>query len=157
MTAQKKTLIPRLRSRPKLVYDQTQSSAHPCVPRPILQGLDGSSNALQSGRWPGDVLISGQFGLKSLDISGFESTWIRSEATSSAIGSDHNLFECTWVWTEATSSAIWSDHNLFERTWVWSQMFSNAIECDQGPFRALYFFHFFVFLLRDVGSAMRQQ
>ena len=35
--------------RPKLLYDQTQPSAHPCVPRPKLQGLDGSSSGLQSG------------------------------------------------------------------------------------------------------------
>ena len=35
----------------KLVYDQTQSSAHPCVPRPKLQGLEGSPSTLQSGRW----------------------------------------------------------------------------------------------------------
>ena len=41
--------FPRLRSGPKLVYDQTQLSAHPCVPRPKLQGLDGSSSALKSG------------------------------------------------------------------------------------------------------------
>ena len=39
---------PRLRSRPKLTSDQTQSSAHPCVPRPKLQGLFGSSSALRS-------------------------------------------------------------------------------------------------------------
>ena len=37
---------PRLRFRPKLSYDQTQSSAHPCVPRPKLQGLFGSSSAI---------------------------------------------------------------------------------------------------------------
>ena len=49
--------VPRLRSRPKLVYDQTQSSADPCVPRTKLQGLDGSSSALRSGRWSGDGLI----------------------------------------------------------------------------------------------------
>ena len=74
-----------------------------------------------------------------------------SEATSRAIGSDHNLFERTSVWSEAISSAIGSDHNLFERTWVWSEMFSNAIESDQGPIRASYFFLFCFFLLRDVG------
>ena len=31
-----------------------------------LQGLDGSSSALQSGPWSGDGLIRGQFGLKRL-------------------------------------------------------------------------------------------
>ena len=149
-------LVPRLRSRPKLVYDQTQSSAHPCVPRPKLHGLEGSSSALQSGWWSGDGLIRGRFGLKSLVIGGFKRTWVWSEPTSSAIASDHNLFERTSVWSEAISIAIGSDHNLFERTWVWSEMFSNAIGSDQGLFRAHYFFNFFVFLLRDVGSAKRQ-
>ena len=128
---------PRLRSRPKLIYNQTQSSAHQCVLRPKLQGLDGSSSALPSWRWSGDCLIRGSFGLKSLIISGFERTW---------------------VWSKATSSAIWSDHNFFDRTWVWSEMFSNAIGSDQGHFRAPYFLIFFLFfLLRDVGSAKRQQ
>ena len=42
----------RLSSRTKFVYNQTQSSAHPCVPRPKLQGLDGISSALQSGVCP---------------------------------------------------------------------------------------------------------
>ena len=60
-----------LRSRLKLVYVQTQSSAHPCDPRPKLQGLDGSSSALQPGRWSGDGLIRGQLDLKSLIIGGF--------------------------------------------------------------------------------------
>ena len=60
-------LVPRLRSKLKLVYDQTQSSAHTCVPRPKLQGLDGSSSALKSGRWSGDGLIRRNIGLKSLD------------------------------------------------------------------------------------------
>ena len=41
--------LPRFRSRPKLIYDSTQSSAHPCVPRTKLQGLDGRSSAIQSG------------------------------------------------------------------------------------------------------------
>ena len=149
--------VPRLRSRPKLVYNQTKSSAHPCVPRPKLQGLEGSSSALQSGPWSGDGLIRGRFGLKSLIIGGLELTWVWSEPTSSAIGSDHNLFECTFVWSEATSTAIGSDHNLLERTWVWSEKFTNAIGSDQRPFRAHYFSFFFVFLLRDVGSGMRQQ
>ncbi|XP_075264914.1 uncharacterized protein LOC142357098, partial [Convolutriloba macropyga] len=36
---------------------QTQSSAHLCVHRPKLQGLDGSSSAIQSERWSGDGLI----------------------------------------------------------------------------------------------------
>ena len=36
---------PRFWSRPKLSYDQTQSSAHPCVPRPKLQGLESGSSA----------------------------------------------------------------------------------------------------------------
>ena len=149
--------LPRLRSRPKLVYDQTQSSAHPCVPRPKLQGLEGSSSALHSERRSGDGLIRGRFGLKSLIIGKFERTWVWSEPTSSAIGSDHNQFERNWVFEEATSTAIGSDHNFFERTWVWSEKFSNAIGSDQGPFRAHYFFSiFFVFLLRDVGSAKRQ-
>ena len=49
------------------------------------------------------------------------------------------------VWSEAISSAIVSEDNLFERTLVWSEMFSNAIGSYQGPFRAPYFFHFFVF------------
>ena len=134
---QLKWVQPRLRSRPKLVYDQTQSSAHPCVPRPKLQGLGGSSSALRSGRWSGDGLIRANFGLKTLIIGGIERTWVRSEATSNAIG---------------------SDHNLFERTWVWSEMFSNAIGSDQGQFRAPCFFILFCFfLLRDVGSAKRQQ
>ena len=35
---------PRFWSRPKLSYDQTQSSAHPCVPRPKLQGLESGSS-----------------------------------------------------------------------------------------------------------------
>ena len=123
---------PRLRSRPKLVYGQTQTSAHPCVPRPKLQGLDGSSSALRSGRWSGDGLIRGNFGLKSLIIDGFERSW---------------------VWSEATSSAIGSDHNLFERTWVWSEMFLNAIGSAQEQFRAPYFFIFFVvFSLRDAAT-----
>ena len=65
-----------LRFRPKLVYDQSQSSAHPSVLRPKLQGLDGSSSALQSGRWSGDGLIRGQFGPKSLIKGGFEHTWL---------------------------------------------------------------------------------
>ena len=86
--ATKEIMLPRLRSRSKLGYDQTQSSAHPCVPRPKLRGLDKSSSALQSGRWCGDGLIRGNFGPKSLTISGFERTWVRSEATSGAIGSD---------------------------------------------------------------------
>ena len=116
-----------MRSRPKLVYDQTQSSAHPCVPRPKLQDLDRSSSALQSGWWSGDGLIRGKFGLKSLIIGGFERTW---------------------VWSEPTSSAIESDHNLFERTWVGSEMFLNAIGSDQGQFRAPYFFIFFLFTER---------
>ena len=148
--------LPRLRPRPKLVYDQTQSSAHPCLPRPKLQGLEESSSKLQSGRWCGDGLIRVRFGLKSLIISGFERTWVWSESTSSAIVSDHNLFERTFVWSEATSSAIASDHNLFERTCVWSGKFSNAIGSDRGPFRAHYFFSFLFLLLRDVGSAKRQ-
>ena len=63
---------------PKLVYDQTQSSAHPCAPRPKLQGLDGISSELKSGSWSGVGLIGGQFGLKSLIIG----------ADSNAIGSD---------------------------------------------------------------------
>ena len=67
---------PSLRSRPKLVYDQTQSSAHPGATRPKLQGLEGSSSALQSGLWSGDGLIRGRFGLKSLIIGGFERTWV---------------------------------------------------------------------------------
>ena len=78
-------LIPRLRSRPKLVYDQTQSSALLCVPRPTLQDLDGSSSALQSGRWSGDGLIRGQFGLASLIIGGFKRNWVWSGTISSAI------------------------------------------------------------------------
>ena len=130
-------LGPRLRSGPKLAYDQTQSSAHPRVPRPKLLGLDGRSSALLSGRWSGDGLIRGNFGLKSLIIGGFERTW---------------------VWSEATSSAIGSDHNHFERAWVWSEMFSNAIGSDQGNFERLIFSYFFVFfLLRDVGSEKSQQ
>ena len=120
-------LLPRLRFRLEMVYDQTQSSAHPCVPRPKLQGLDGSSNALQSGRWSGDGLIRGNFGQKGLIIGGFERTW---------------------VWSEATSSAIGSDHKLFERTWVWSEKFSNAIGSDRGQFRAHYFFIFLFFTER---------
>ena len=86
-------VIPRLRSSLKLVYDQTQLSAHPCVPRPKLQGLDGSSSSLRSGRWSGDRLIRGNIGLKSLIIGGFERTWVWSEATSSAIGSDQKCFQ----------------------------------------------------------------
>ena len=57
-------------------YDQTQSSAQPCDPRPKIQGLDGSSSALQSGRWSGDGLIRGQFGLNILIIGGFERIWV---------------------------------------------------------------------------------
>ena len=38
-------LLPRFWSRPKLSYDQTQLSAHPCVPRPKLQGLESGSSA----------------------------------------------------------------------------------------------------------------
>ena len=38
-------VVPRFWSRPKLSYDQTQSSAHPCVPRPKLQGLESGSSA----------------------------------------------------------------------------------------------------------------
>ena len=57
--------------------------------------------------------------------------------------SDHGRFKRTWVWSEATSSAIGSNHNLFERTWVWSEIFSSLIESDQGPFRAPLFFIFF--------------
>ena len=90
---------PRLRSRPKLVYDQTQSSTHPCVPRPKLQGLYGSSSALKSGRWSGDGLIRGNFGLKSLD-HGLEMVWsevnfvwkVWSKADSSPLGSDQKCF-----------------------------------------------------------------
>ena len=52
--------IPRLRSRPKLVYDQTQSSTHPCAPRQKLQGLEGSSSALQYGRWSDQRSISSE-------------------------------------------------------------------------------------------------
>ena len=116
----------------------------PVCSQPKLQGLERSSSALQSGRWSGDGLIRGRFGLKNLIIGGFERTWVLSEATSREIGSDLNLFERTFVWSEATLSAIGSDLNLFERTWVWSEMFSNAIGSDQGPFRG-HFFHFFVF------------
>ena len=95
--------------------------------------------------------------MESLIIGGIERTWAWSEATSSAIVSDHNLFERTFVWSEATSKTIGPDHNLFDRTWAWSEMFLNAIGSDQGPFRAHSFFHFFfVFLLADVGSAKRQ-
>ena len=160
--------LPRLRSRTKLSYDQTQSSAHPCVPRPKLQGLFGSSSAQRSGPWSGDGLIRGRFGLKSLIIGGFERTWVWSGATSSAIGSDHNLFERTFVWSEATSSAIGSDYNLFERTFVWSEATSSAIGCDHnliertwvwsemvwtqlGPIRDHFeriFFHCFCFFIK---------
>ena len=106
--------LPRLRSRPKLVYDQTQSSAHPCVPRPKLKGLEGSSSALQSGPWSGDGLIRGRFGLKSLIIGGFERTWVWSEANSSAIGPDHNLFVRTWVWKfEYSCGSDWDLYLLF--------------------------------------------
>ena len=140
---------PRLRSRPKLSYDQTQSSAHPCVPRPKVQGLFGSSSALRSGPWSGDGLVRGHFGLKSLIIGGFERTWVWSEATSSEIGSDHNLFERTFVWSEATSSAIGSDHNLFERTFVWSEATSSVIGSDQGKFRA-HFPSFFCFFYWEI-------
>ena len=78
----------------------------------------------KSGAWSGDGLIRGPIGLKSLIIGGFERTL---------------------VWSEATSSAIGSDHNLFERIWIWSEMFSNAVGSDQGPFRAPHFFIFCVF------------
>ena len=37
-------LLPSFWSRPKLSYDQTQSSAHPCAPRPKLQGLQSGSS-----------------------------------------------------------------------------------------------------------------
>ena len=51
------TATPRLRSRHLFFYDQNQSSAHPCVPRPKLQGLDGNSSAIESEPWSGDGLI----------------------------------------------------------------------------------------------------
>ena len=132
-TAQQRD-ISSLRSRPKLVYDQTQSSAHPCVPRPKLQGLDGSSSALQPGRWSGDDLIRGNFGLKSLIIGGFERTWF---------------------WSDPILSAIGSDHNLFERTWDRSEFFLNAIHSDQGQFRAPYFFVFFWCFLTEMLALSR--
>ena len=68
--------LPRLRRRPKLLYDQTQSSAHPCVPRQKLKGLDRSSGAQQSGPWSGVGLVRGQFSLKNLIIGVFERTWV---------------------------------------------------------------------------------
>ena len=43
--------------------------------------------------WFGDGLIRGHFGLKSLIIGGFERTFVWSEATSSAIGSDHKCLQ----------------------------------------------------------------
>ena len=69
-----RAVLPRLRCRHKLFYDQTQLSEHPCVHRPKLQGLDGSSSALQSGPWSGVGLIRGQFSLKSPIIGVFERT-----------------------------------------------------------------------------------
>ena len=56
-------LTTRLRSRTKVVYDQTQSSANPCVPRPDQRSIWSE----KSGAWSGAGLIRGQFGLKSLD------------------------------------------------------------------------------------------
>ena len=121
--------------------------------------IKGSGRKFEHTRvwgWSGDGLIRGEFGLKSLIIGGFQRTWVWSEATSSALGSDHNVFERPLIWPEMTWSVIGSDHNLFERIWVW---------CDQTRFRtqmclirdiscALFFFSFF---LRDVGSAKKQQ
>ena len=43
--AVKSKLLPRFEFRPKLSYDQTHSNAHPCDPRPKLQGLDSNSSA----------------------------------------------------------------------------------------------------------------
>ena len=119
----------------------------------------------ESGPWSGDGLIRGQLGLKSLIIGRFERTRVWSEATSSAIWCDHNLFERTLVWSEAASSAIWCDHNLFEHTLVWSEATSSAIESDHKCFRTQLGLirdhferpNFFIFLLRAVGSAKRQQ
>ena len=37
-------LLPRLRFRPELSYDQTHPNAHPYVLRPKLQGLDSGSS-----------------------------------------------------------------------------------------------------------------
>ena len=90
--------VPRLRCRHKLLYDQTQSSAHTCVLRPKLQGLDGSSSALQSGPWSGVGLIRGQFGLKSLIIGVFARTWVWSQTIWAQLSLIRSAFERTWVW-----------------------------------------------------------
>ena len=140
----------RLRSRPKLKYDQTQSSAHPCVPRPCVpierttvwtmvwrwsdQRLFWSE---KSGPWSEYGLIRIQIGLKSLIIGWFEGTWVWSEANSSAIGSDHNLFERTWIWSGAISSAFGSDHNLFERILIWSEATLSWFWSDHNLFEHL--------------------
>ena len=52
--------FPSLRCRPILLYDQTQPSVHPCVPRPKIQGQNGSSSAPQSGPWSGVGLVRSQ-------------------------------------------------------------------------------------------------
>ena len=118
--------LPMLRWRPKLLYDRTQLSANPCVPRPKLQGLDGKSSAQQSGPWSGIGLVRGQLGLKSLIIGVFD-----------ALESDHKRFERNWVWSELHLRALESDHKRFERNWVWSGTISSAL-----------FFSFYVFLER---------
>ena len=116
---------PRLRSRPKLVYDQTQSSAHPCVPRPKLQGLDGSSSALQSGPWSGDGLIRTPPVWKVWTM-----VWRWSDQISIwSENPDHRRIRAQLGLIITSSSALGSDQERlrvhlglsrsdFERTWV---------------------------------------
>ena len=87
--------LPRFWSRPKLSYDQTQSSAHPCVPRPKLQGLESGSSAQKSGQWSDFGLIRGQLGLDGLIIVFivWSMVWVRSAQRSIRSGrSDHSLY-----------------------------------------------------------------
>ena len=124
---------PRFWSRPKLSYDQTQSSADPCVPRPKLQGLESGSSA-----WSGFGLIRGQFGLEGLIIVFLVYTmvWVRSDQRSIRSGrSDHSLYSLDYG-----LGSVWSEVNSIWKVW----------------FRVHFFQFFLFFLLRDVGSAKRQ-
>ena len=136
-------LLPMLRSTPKLIHDQIQSSAHPCVPSPKLQGLDDSSSALQSGCWSWDGLTRGQFGLKSLILGGFERAWVWSEANSSALGSDQRQLRAQLGLIITSSSALPSDQTLFR----------TQLALIRDHFEHLIFSIFYFLLPRDVGSA----
>ena len=106
-------VLPRLMGRTELLYDQTQMSAHPCVPRPNIQGLDGSSSALQSGPWSGGGLVRGQVGLKSLIIGVFERTWVWSLTVRAQLGLTRNVFERNWVWSGTISRAFFKFFFVF--------------------------------------------